>query len=190
MNIKNIKRENPFLTKSFIKFVLSHNSYKTERGLRNYLAKCNDEEKSKCEAPFVYRLEINVTWRKSIWGWCPRAEARWNDDDGWHYDRNAGYASGCGYDKHSAAVAEVCNKILTRNAYLKRRKLCKSTKEGNAPYGLCMHANTLVPSFEGGIGMSSYYFIMEFLGGKLEHIAEGKTYDKWVIEFKNPPKQA
>ena len=189
MNIKNIKKENPFLTESFIKYVLNHNSYKTERGLKNHLAKLNEEERAMCEAPFIFRLEIEISWRKSrTWGLCPRAEARWYDGDGWHYESDAGYANGCGYDKHSEVVARVCNKILTRNAYLKRRKLRKAVNEGNAPYGLRMDNFSLVPSFEGGIGMNSYYPVIKFLGGKLEHIAEGKFYDKWVIDFKHSPR--
>ena len=45
--------------------------------------------------------------------------------------------------------------------------------------------NTFYPHFNGGVGMSCYYRIAEFLGGKLEQIANAKMYDKYVFTFKN-----
>ena len=40
------------------------------------------------------------------------------------------------------------------------------------------------PYFEGGVGMSCYSSIAAFLGGKMEHVADTKTYDKYVFTFK------
>lgn len=37
----------------------------------------------------------------------------------------------------------------------------------------------------GGVGMGCYYRIAEFLGGKLEQIANTQMYDKYVFTFKN-----
>ena len=45
--------------------------------------------------------------------------------------------------------------------------------------------NTFYPHFNGGVGMSCYYRIAEFLGGKLEQIANAQMYDKYVFTFKN-----
>ena len=56
-------------------------------------------------APALSFLSVSVEWkRSSTWGYNPTATAR--TDDGTF----SGYASGCGYDKESAAVGEALNK--------------------------------------------------------------------------------
>ena len=56
-------------------------------------------------APALSFLSVSVEWkRSSVWGHNPTATAR--TDDGTF----TGYASGCGYDKESAAVGEALNK--------------------------------------------------------------------------------
>lgn len=192
MKVNDLCKEFPYLTRSQIQFLVNNSKYKTERGLRNHISKENEDIRYKCEASFVYRLEIEVTWRKSnTWGLCPRAEARWKDEKGWQYEKNAGYASGCGYDKHSACVAEVCNKVLSRNIYLKRSKISeKNIRDGKVPYGIRKSKEYILPTFEGGVGMNCYFAIARFLGGELYHVADSKTYDKWVFEFKKPKKIA
>ena len=107
---------------------------------------------------------------------CPVASMRWKDANGWHYEERAAYASGCGYDKESTVVAKCCNKVLSGMLWRK-----KNTRK-NIPYGISL-ANTFFPRFDGGVGMSCYYRIASFLGGKLEHVASGKTYDKYIFTF-------
>lgn len=150
--------------------------YKTERGYYNHLKKKNEENERKHSEPLPVYIEIELTWRKSVYGWCPRAEMCWEDATGaWHRDANAGYAGGYGYEKHSAAVAEALNKHFQNLLYAVRKKDFKK-----APYGIPKYKNSF-PYFEGGVGMECYPRIMNWLGYNMRHVADGKTYDKWVI---------
>lgn len=173
----NLSKEYPYLTEEEVKYY--RGSLKTERGINNRLKKVNDEHKRKAEMPDIKRLEIEIEWKKNqTWGMNPTASARWEAVDGtWIYEENMSSASGCGYDKESAVVAGCCNKILCGMLW---RKRCDADK---APYGVAFRS--CFPYFEGGIGMSCYRAIAEFLGGELEHVASGKTYDKYVFVFKN-----
>lgn len=169
-------REYPFITKEEIRYQKQQNSYKTERGFLNSLSRLNSNYQKRAEMPDVYYLEIEIEWRKSsTWGLCPSASIRWEDVNGWHYEENAAYASGCGYCKESTVIAECFNKVLCGVLWRKRR-----TKK-KAPYGICF--KSFFPYFEGGVGVSCYYSISSFLGGKMEHTANGKRYDKYVVAF-------
>lgn len=178
-----LSKEYPYLTEEEEKYWREMSStLKTERGIKNRIQKANDENKRKAEMPDVKQLEIEIEWKKSqTWGNCPSASARWETADGkWHYDDNMAYASGCGYDKESTVVAACCNRILCGMLWRKRGA------EEEAPYGVKL--NLWFPYFEGGVGMSCYYRIAEFLGGKLENVASGKNYDKYVFTFKTKNK--
>ena len=156
-----------------------YNKYKTKKGFLNSLVRVNDNYKQRSEKPDVHILEIELEWKNSrTWGYCPVASMRWLDKDGWHYENNFSTASGCGYDKASTVVAECCNAVLSGMLWRKKR-----TKK-QIPYGVSIY-NTFYPHFNGGVGMSCYYRIAEFLGGKLEQIANAQMYDKYVFTFKN-----
>lgn len=159
-------------------------SYKTERGFLNYLARANYHAETAHNEPLPIYIEIEVEWKRNqTWGWCPRASMRWEDaNGGWHYIENAGYASGWGYDKHSTVVAEALNHFKNLR-YASRNKNFK-----NAPYGIGKSDYTYC-YFEGGVGMSCYPRIMSWLGYEMEHAADGKTYDKWVIIKKSERKR-
>ena len=166
-----------FISKEEIKYQKKNNEYKTERGFLNSLSRLNSDYQARAEMPDVLTLEIEIEWRKSnTWGFCPVASMRWKDANGWHYEERAAYASGCGYDKESTVVAKCSNKVLSGMLWRK-----KNTRK-NIPYGISL-ANTFFPRFDGGVGMSCYYRIASFLGGKLEHVASGKTYDKYIFTF-------
>lgn len=138
-------------------------------------------EQEKNQKP-VKSITINIEWKKSrTWGSNPRCEAevRYKDGD---YSRSPVYtASGCGYDKESTVIADVFNDYLKYKLYQKINLL--QTKKVNAngepnpkyPYGLREWEGKCY--YEGGIGTSCYYRIAEFIGGKFEHISEGKTFD-------------
>lgn len=160
------------------------NDYKTERGLLKYLERANAEDEASHNKPLPIYIEIEVEWKHSrTWGWCPRASMRWEDAKGeWHYIENAGYASGWGYDKHSTVVAECLNRFKNLR-YAVRNKNFK-----RAPYGICKSDYTYC-YFEGGVGMSCYPSIMDWLGYNMRHVADGKTYDKWVIIDKKHEKR-
>ena len=167
----------PFISKKEIEYRKKTNTYKTERGFLNNLSRINTEYQVRAEQPSVLRLEIEIEWNKSkTWGHCPSASMRWEDANGWHYEDKAAHASGWGYDKTSTVIAECCNKVLSGMLWRKR-----NTRKAH-PYGLSLK-NTFFPYFAGGVGVSSYYAIATFLGGKLEHVASGKRYDKYVFTF-------
>ena len=159
-------------------------NYKTERGLVSYLERTNASEEMEHNKPLPIYIEIDVEWKRSYtWGWCPRASMRWEDaNGGWHYIENAGHASGCGYDKHSAAVAKALNHFKNLRYAIRNKDFKK------APYGICKSEYTYC-YFEGGVGMSCYPRIMDWLGYEMKHVADSQTYDKWVIIKKSERKR-
>lgn len=173
-----LSRKFTFITKDELKYKRSHNEYKTEKGFLNCLDRINDDYKQRSEKTDVYVLEIEIEWKNNrIWGYCPVASMGWLDKEGWHYANNFSTASGCGYDKASTVVAECCNYVLSGMLWRKKR-----TKK-QIPYGVSIF-DTFFPHFNGGVGMGCYYRIAEFFGGKLEQVASGKMYDKYVFTFK------
>lgn len=58
----------------------------------------------------------------------------------------------------------------------------KRRSRKKSPYGISFRG--YFPYFEGGVGMGCYPSIATFLGGKMEHVASTKTYDKYVFIFK------
>jgi hypothetical protein len=182
-NPKELRSKFPYLTKAEIEYRLRTRTHKTDRGFFNYLTKLNAQNMEKARRPAVQRLEIEINWTKSrTWGYCPTASAMWRTSAGWGACRNMAHAGGCGYDKASTVIAEVCNKVLSGMLYSRRRAR-------NYPYGVNLK-NGFFPYFEGGVGVSCYYNIAKFLGGKLEHVASGKTYDKYVFTFKTRDNEA
>lgn len=125
-------------------------------------------------------IKISVNWAKSAtWGWNPHAEL-WTNDG--YY---TGRASGCGYDKLSAATAEALNKSksvlkLLYNKYEQAlRKNKNATKRDVLGYG----SGYSKPYFEGGVGYSSHWSIFKNLGAKINTHQEGKTWDCMEIRF-------
>lgn len=150
----------------------------TQRQINNRLKKeelIENDEKN--QAP-VQEMTINIEWKKSrTYGFCPSASATIKHKDG-RNTRVDGYkASGCGYDKESTVVAQICNdtlKYLLWNVNTDDRQ--------KAPYGVRFN-DEFSHYFEGGVGVECYYKIIEFLGGKFEKVASGKTFDSYKITF-------
>ena len=90
--------------------------------------------------------------------------------------------SGCGYDKESTVVAMVFNDFLKYRLYLPEVEALAD----KAPYGCRFRKDTDYRGYEGAIGMSCYPRIAEFIGGKMEHVANGKTFDVWRYTDKLP----
>lgn len=135
-------------------------------------------------------INIYVNWaRSATWGYNPHAEVITNK--GVYY----GSASGWGYDKESAAVAQAlnqCNSILKSLYQLKEDGLnngltdfddasCTGVNNRNicgygAGYGV-------LPAFEGGVGMSCFISILEKCGYKLineSHLKKSDCYCFWL----------
>ena len=120
-------------------------------------------------------INISVEWHKSrTWGNCPRVEVRTNDG---YY---TGSASGCGYDKESAAVAQALNQsasVLKALYDMKEQNIEKHSHDVlgyGSGYGIR-------PYFEGGVGISCFRSIFERLGYKWECTGSGKTFDVYKV---------
>ena len=179
-------KEFKHISKGHIELESESGKYKSERGLYAHLQRYNATMEQEHSKSLPIYIEIDVTWNNNrTWGYCPTASMRWEDAEGhWHYIERAGHASGCGYDKHSTAVAECLNRFANWRYAIRRKRA------NNVPYGLNHIGDPKwFPYFEGGVGMSCYPRIMDWLGFKMKHVAWTDTYDKWVIVKKSEAKR-
>lgn len=122
-------------------------------------------------APDLNFISINVEYkRSSVWGYNPLATTNTNNG------QYTGYASGCGYDKESAAVAEAFNKdlsILKVLYSIKEKGLAAgvSDKSATACTGvdnrnICGYGSGygVLPYFEGGVGVGCFWDILKKAG--------------------------
>lgn len=132
-------------------------------------------------------ISVSVEWkRNSYWGNNPAATV-WADIE------TTGRASGCGYDKESAAIAEAFNKnpailrILYRQAEkaLEHGESCRSKTSctgynwrTGVGYG---SGYSVLPYFEGGVGASSFWNIFQRAGYDARNTGSGKRYDHYNI---------
>lgn len=139
----------------------------------------------------LLEVKISIEWKRSqMWGSNPKAEcwASFINKDG-HRDSimvESGSIGGCGYDKQSTAVANCLNQI---NEVLKPLYTIKNANPTNdnsnhkllgygAGYGI-------LPSIEGGVGVSCYPSIFDKIGFDFKTVASGKTYDVYTITKKS-----
>ena len=144
-------------------------------------------------APTLTACRVSVEWKKSrVWGYNPSVTV-----DAWTVDADGaqectattGRASGCGYDKQSAAIAEAFNAspAILKALYnadekrLKGRESRKQSRRDFIGYGSGCSAR---PYFEGGCGVSVFYKIFENCGYTFEQVASGKTFDAYKITKK------
>lgn len=142
----------------------------------NDIHKIEAVEKSK---PLEY-CKITVEWSKSsMWGLNPHAETRTNN--GLYY----GTASGCGYDKESASIAEALNQDYSVLYMLYAKEDCRlGQKEDISRRDFVGYGSGygVLPSFEGGVGVSSHKNIFENCGYKFETVSIGKTFNLYRAE--------
>lgn len=141
----------------------------------------NKEADAIAQAPTPKNIYINITWKKSaVWGYNPFCEV-WN---GGEY--TTGRASGCGYDKRSAAVAQAFNqnKSILKIIYILFEKGLRKNPRGSlrdlVGYGSGYVAR---PLFDGGVGYGCYQDIFNKAGAKLNTWRQGSSWDSMVIEF-------
>ena len=135
--------------------------------------------------PEIKELNIVIEWKKSrTWGNCPRAYVEVSRKDGTFYRSDPSYyASGCGYCKESTVIAEIFNDYLKYKLWRLLPEQAKgghgSLDNGPAPYGINIRNYDDIERryFAGGIGVNCYYQISEYIGGKFECIASGKSFD-------------
>jgi hypothetical protein len=138
--------------------------------IANIVEKFDELEASDLEYPTD--IDITVEWVKSrTWGMNPHATVYIT-----HICRyeHTGKASGCGYDKESAAIAEALN-----DSPIIQAMLVNHLEQGKVfPYGI---SNYRFPKFEGGVGTSCYYKVFEAMGYKMEQVANGKSFDAYIV---------
>lgn len=150
-------------------------------------------------APDLSYCSITVEWSKSsTWGSNPTATVRTNTGV------YSGHASGCGYGKESAAVAEALNQCpaVLKMLYIQKEKGLKTPpKKGRPMTPLVDEAhekreartsnNSIIgygsgygtlPYFEGGVGVSCFRSIFEKCGFKWTNTSSGKTFDSYHVE--------
>lgn len=156
---------------------------KEENRIARELLKIENEKNQKP----VKSLTISIEWKKSrMWGNNPHASVavefwpspeRGNEDGG--FVRRDGYkASGCGYDKASTVVAEIFDDFLKYKLWGKlpeEKKYWINQEKRAEPYGVVIRDD--MRYFSGGIGMSCFPAISEFIGGKFETVASGNSFD-------------
>lgn len=122
-------------------------------------------------APDLSFISISVDWvRSRTWGNNPHAEARTNTGV------FTGTASGCGYDKESAAIANAlnqCDSVLKALYTLKEEGLraglsdkSKTAACGRSNGNICGYGAGYgaIPYFEGGVGASCFWSILKKCG--------------------------
>lgn len=129
-------------------------------------------------APDLKYICISVEWTKSrTWGAIPHAEIRTNNGI------YTGTASGCGYDKESAAIAKALNQspeIMKLLYNIKEKHPSKAHRElfgYGSGYGI-------LPYFEGGVGYSCFETIFTRCGCVCSRTGSGKMFDCYHIEIK------
>ena len=132
----------------------------------------------------VKELTITIEWKKSrMWGSNPHAiaEVEYYPIEGKNtFTRENGFtASGCGYDKESTVISQVFNCFLKYKLWARNKE--ELNEKNGAPYGVNQWDGSKEYAehryYGDGIGTSCYYRIAEYIGGKFEHIASGKTFD-------------
>lgn len=172
--------------------------FATKRALKEIereTIKKNDKLLRARDADEVKTVSISVDWkRSSTWGYNPTATVIIN---GVHEYR--GTASGCGYDKRTAAIAAALNQsiVILKMLYTTKEKALEAMKPEEieaAKKGYCFGCETnraflhygagygVLPYFEGGVGMSSFLGVFEACGLKCTHSHETKTSDYYFFE--------
>ena len=138
-------------------------------------------------APRLEWCQIAVEWvRSSTWGYNPHATATAANMT------THGRASGCGYDKRSAAVAEAlnANPAALRALYEAAEK---ALADGHRPerysngnytwreilgYG---SGYSILPYFEGGVGVSCFWDILSRCGFVCRLGASTRNFDSYTV---------
>ena len=125
----------------------------------------------------ITKITISVEWKKSTtWGANPTAECRIFTTNGFSF--LTGKASGCGYDKESAAIASALNQS---DAIIKMLfDADKKDAEGKV-YGYRPAKDGFFPHISGGVGVSCYPSVFALFGLKFEKVGSGKMFDSYLI---------
>jgi hypothetical protein len=155
-----------------------------EKDKEKYFSKRMETLETAKNAPDLKFCYITVEWKHNkTWGWNPTAEVRTNT--GTYY----GHASGCGYDKLTAAIGSALNQCpaVLKMLYTKKEKELTAGKTAGesetnrylihygAGYGI-------LPYFEGGVGIGSFYGVFKACGYRLRETACSKHFNAYSVE--------
>lgn len=116
-------------------------------------------------APDLTFINVNVEFvRSATWGYNPRVTVSTN------FGTFYGKASGCGYDKESAAVAQAFNQNLSimKTLYtLKEKALEKGISDNRAGIGYGS-GQGVIPYFESGVGVGCFWKILRQAGFEIQ----------------------
>lgn len=118
-------------------------------------------------------VNISVEFTRSrTWGSIPHATITAEQR------RTFGTASGCGYDKESAAIASAMN----QNPEVMRILYDYAESGEGFPYSV--HTFAGLPSFDGGCGVSCFRSVFESCGYEWRQVGNGKTFNAYTITRK------
>jgi hypothetical protein len=123
----------------------------------------------------VKSIKMNIEWSKQF---NPTCEAWVNYEDG-TVEVFKSRAAGWGYCKESTVIAEIFNNCLGYKLYEFHDQLIQLGE--NKPYGISLGRS--YPYFAGGVGTSCFFRVVDFIGGKFEKVASGKTFDAFRVTF-------
>ena len=147
--------------------IIKKHTRRAKKATAERLQKLADVEAA--ELPQV--INISVEWHRSaVWGYNPAVTVKAGNSITY------GKASGCGYDKRSAAVAEALN------ANPEALKIIyKYVDDGGVlPYGARVWAG--LPKFTGGCGVGCYQSIFRACGYEWRQVASGDLFDCYTVE--------
>lgn len=158
-----------------------------EKKYANDLEKHINRLETIANAAEIKSISVSVVWHKSrTWGYNPAVEIRLETKEGYKF--STGTASGCGYDKRSAAVGSALNempeavKLLCDIKEAKIPEMPETNNSSNAPYIAYGAGYGAIPYYEGGVGYSCFDKIFEIAGFKRICFNETKTTDYYYYE--------
>jgi len=139
-------------------------------------------------APMLENIKISIEWKRNpTWGLNPTAEiSAWTQDEKGNRKHffATGKASGCGYDKESAAVFNAFNSVgaILKPLYAQKNKTPNKENDKIFGYGL---GCSILPSFQGGVGLSVCKNIFDKIGYKCDCVVNAKTFSAYTITKAN-----
>lgn len=125
----------------------------------------------------VKSIDVVISWSRGNMGAMQsKAEATIKYKDNTFNYVATSKTGGYGYDKESTTLAELLNDHL-RYLIIDKRENVK------APYGVHIKNDSFNNYFEGGVGVSCYYSIIEYLGGKMTNTINTTSSNIYNITF-------
>lgn len=155
-----------------------------EKNINKAIERQVNKIKAVYSAGELLSLKISIEWKKSrMWGSNPTAECwyTYKKDGNTHSNYvKSGSIGGCGYDKGSTAVSQCLNQVneILKPLYKAKNESPLSNNNDFLGYGT---GYGVLPSIEGGVGVSCYPRIFEKVGLSFETVASGKTYDVYTL---------